>query len=114
MSELENREAKQTDQTISILAGYHLPNPHGVGHREIARREDSRNLGDCAHDVSLWVRMRRQIARSRADFLQFSEMSDKRETGWWSGMDSNFRYRFLNWRTTAFGATFAASTIEVG
>src|ERR1700675_3650924 len=25
----------------------------------------------------------RQIARSRADFLQFSEMSNKRETGWW-------------------------------
>src|ERR1700680_4319313 len=37
----------------------------------------------CAHDVSLWVRMRRQIAGTRADFPQFSEMSDKRETGWW-------------------------------
>src|SRR5216683_387879 len=35
----------------------------------------------CAHHVSLWVRMRRQIARPRADFPQFSEMSDKRETG---------------------------------
>src|ERR1700693_1658072 len=56
---------------------------HGVGHREIARREDSRNLGICAHDVSLWVRMRRQIARPRADFPQFSELSDNRETGWW-------------------------------
>ena len=34
-----------------------------------------------AHDVCLWVRMRRQIARTRADFPQFSEMSDNRETG---------------------------------
>jgi cytochrome P450 len=28
--------------------------------------------------------MRREIARPRADFDQFSGMSDKRETGWWS------------------------------
>jgi hypothetical protein len=35
----------------------------------------------CAHDLSLWVRMRRQIARTRADFAQFSGMSDKREMG---------------------------------
>ena len=60
-----------------------------------------------AHHVSLWVSMRRQIARTLADFPQFSEMSGKRETGWWSGMDSNYRYRFLNWQTTAFRATFA-------
>src|SRR5216683_8061959 len=35
--------------------------------------------------------MRRQIARTRADFPQFSEMSDKRETGWWSRRDLNPR-----------------------
>jgi site-specific DNA recombinase len=28
-------------------------------------------------------------SRTRADFPQFSEMSDHRETGWWSGWDSN-------------------------
>src|ERR1700682_1670668 len=37
----------------------------------------------CVYDVSLWVRMRRQIARTRADFPQFSEIPDNRETGWW-------------------------------
>jgi hypothetical protein len=45
----------------------------------------------CAHDASLWVRMRRQIVRARADFAQFSEMSDNRETGWWSRRDLNRR-----------------------
>src|ERR1700687_4168003 len=45
----------------------------------------------CAHDVSLWVRLRRQIARTREDFPQFSEMSDNRETGWWSELNSNCR-----------------------
>ena len=45
----------------------------------------------CVYHVSLWVRMRRQIARTRADFPQFSEMSDKRETGWWREMNSNPR-----------------------
>jgi type III restriction enzyme len=43
------------------------------------------------------VRLRRQIARTRAEFPQFSGMSDKRETGWWSELNSNSRYRFLNW-----------------
>jgi len=42
----------------------------------------------------LWVRMRRQIARTRADFPQFSEMSDKREAGWWRGRDLNPRDPF--------------------
>jgi len=42
----------------------------------------------------LWVRLRRQIARTRPDFAQFSEFSDNRETGLWRGLDSNFRYRF--------------------
>ena len=60
----------------------------------------------CAHDVSLWVRMRRQIARTRADFPQFSQISDNRETGWWREADSNprdplefgGRNRFRVWR----------------
>jgi hypothetical protein len=55
------------------------------------RREDSRNLGDLRDDVSLEVRLRGQIARTGADFSQFSEMSDKRETGWWSAVNSNPR-----------------------
>ena len=45
---------------------------------------------------------RLQIVRSRADFAQFSEMSENRETGWWRGVDSNCRYRFLNLQTTTF------------
>jgi hypothetical protein len=65
--------------------------PDGVGHREIELREDSRNLGDLRPRGSLWVGLRRQIARTRADFPQFSEMSDKRETGWWSRRDLNPR-----------------------
>jgi hypothetical protein len=28
-------------------------------------------------------------SRTRADSAQFSEMSDKRETGWWSAVNSN-------------------------
>jgi hypothetical protein len=34
-----------------------------------------------------------QIARTRADFERFSEMSENLETEWRSGMDSNLRYR---------------------
>jgi hypothetical protein len=45
----------------------------------------------CALDVSLGSALRRQIARTRADFPQFSEMSDNRETGWWSRRDLNRR-----------------------
>ena len=41
MSELQNREAKQTDQTISILAGYltpkNLAQALGVSERTVAR-----------------------------------------------------------------------------
>jgi hypothetical protein len=50
----------------------------------------------CAHDVSLWVRTRRRIARSRADFAQFSEMSGNRETGWWEGSEFELSGDFLN------------------
>jgi len=71
---------------------------HGVGHREIAHREDSRKFGRfCAHDVCLWVRMRGQIARTRADFAQFSEIPDNRETGWW--MVQSTANRSLRWLT---------------
>jgi hypothetical protein len=56
----------------------------------------------CAHDASLCAHLRRRIARSRADFAQFSEIRDNRETDWWSGMDSNSRYRFLNLQPTTF------------
>src|ERR1700680_1402344 len=45
----------------------------------------------CAHDLSLWVRLRRQIGRPRACSAKCSEMSDKRETGWWSRRDLNPR-----------------------
>jgi hypothetical protein len=55
-----------------------------------------RHLGFLELGLSLWVRLRRQIARSRADFPQFSGMSDNRETGWWGGRDSNQRYRLLD------------------
>jgi len=48
----------------------------------------------CAHHVSLWVRMRGQIAHARADFAQFSEIPDNRETGWWSELNSNCRATF--------------------
>ena len=41
----------------------------------------------------LRVRARAQIARTRADSDRFSEMSEDRETGWWSGVDLNPRPR---------------------
>jgi hypothetical protein len=45
---------------------------------------------ELANDFGRKVRnMRRQIARTRAEFAQFSEMSDNRETGWWSKVDLN-------------------------
>src|SRR5713226_1389299 len=37
----------------------------------------------------LWVRPGSQIARARADFDRFSEMSENRRTGWWSRRDLN-------------------------
>jgi hypothetical protein len=45
----------------------------------------------CVYDVSFWVRLRRQIARTRTDFPQFSEIPDKRETGWWSAFAASDR-----------------------
>jgi hypothetical protein len=60
-----------------------------------SRREDSRILGDLRHDASLRVRMRRQTARTRADFAQFSEMSDNRETGWWEGSGFELSVDFM-------------------
>jgi hypothetical protein len=56
---------------------------HGVGHREIARREDSRILADLRpRRLSLGPHAKAN-RRPRADFAQFSGMSDKRETDWW-------------------------------
>jgi hypothetical protein len=37
----------------------------------------------CADQGALRVRARSRIARTRADFERFSEMSENRETGWW-------------------------------
>src|ERR1700694_3839882 len=66
---------------------------HGVGHREIARREDSRNLDDLRPQrLSLGPPAKGNRA---GHFAQFSEMSDERETGWWSELNSNSRFRFL-------------------
>jgi hypothetical protein len=39
----------------------------------------------------LRVRSQSQIARTRADFERFSEMSENLETGWWGGKDLNRR-----------------------
>ena len=41
-------------------------------------------LAICAAGVVLRVRAQSQIARTRALFERFSEMSENRETGWWS------------------------------
>ena len=65
-----------------------------------------------ARDV-LWVHAQSQIARTRADFERFSEMSETRGTGWWSEMDSNPRSRWLSAKTTDFSDfPFSSPTTE--
>src|SRR5258707_4598462 len=59
------------------------PPTHGVGPREIARRENSRNLDDLLPRCLSGSACEGKSVRTRADFAQFSEMSDNRETGWW-------------------------------
>jgi hypothetical protein len=48
------------------------------------------NLAISADGDVLRFDVRSQIARTRADFERFSEMSENRETGWWM-MQSNAR-----------------------
>jgi hypothetical protein len=44
-----------------------------------------------APGTALRVHASSQIARTRADFERFSEMSENLETGWWSRRDLNSR-----------------------
>ncbi len=59
------------------------------------------DFDDLPAAAALRVHASSQIARTRADFERFSEMSENLETGWWSEVNSNCRYRFLNCQTTA-------------
>ena len=47
---------------------------------------------------ALRVRAQSRIARARADFERFSEMSENRGTEWWSEQDLNFQPRFSSAR----------------
>jgi hypothetical protein len=62
-----------------VAGGFHL----------FARREDSRNLADLRPRRLSGSACEGKSARTRADFPQFSEMSDRRETVWRSEKDSN-------------------------
>jgi hypothetical protein len=47
--------------------------------------------------AALRVHASSQIARTRADFERFSEMSENLETGWWSKRDLNSRPLFIKY-----------------
>jgi hypothetical protein len=50
----------------------------------------------------IFVRKAKGLQAELVRFARPTIAGDNRETGWWREVDSNCRYRFLNWQTTAF------------
>src|SRR5712671_7356065 len=74
----------------------------GIGTELLAHREKIQKTRPDSQFERSPVPMDRAIAATHAQFAHFRGEYPKPETGWRSGMDSNYRYRFLNWQTTAF------------
>jgi hypothetical protein len=87
----------------------------GIGTELLAHREKIQKTRPGSQFERSPVPMDRAIAATHAQFAHFPGEYPKPETGWRSEMDSNSRYRLLNWQTTAFehsmgtaATTFAA------